>query len=263
MVPLTPDTPLPQPLDDLVEGYVWRGEVDSQSPSSVYRLTADARPPLIVKIQKAGHVESLADEADRLDWLVQTSVAGPERVLFMAEGDREWLVMTVVKGANALAVQAPADTIVAAMAVGLRQVHALDPSSCPFDESLDLKLERARVNVEQGLVDETAFDDMHIGHTARDLLAIALADRPVMEDIVVTHGDACLPNVMMQDERFAGFVDCGRLGRADRYQDLAIACRNIASRLGASWVQPFLDRYGVTAPDHERLAYYRLVDEFF
>ena len=89
-----------------------------------------------------------------------------------------------------------------------------------------------------------------------------LATRPGVEDAVVTHGDACLPNLMLHGDAFAGFVDCGRLGVADRHQDLALACRSIRHNLGEPCVEPFFAAYGL-APDPARLAFYDLLDELF
>ncbi len=86
--------------------------------------------------------------------------------------------------------------------------------------------------------------------------------RPGVEDPVVTHGDACLPNLMLHGDAFAGFVDCGRLGLADRHQDLALACRSIRHNLGEACVGQFLAAYGA-AHDPARLSFYQLLDELF
>lgn len=62
-----------------------------------------------------------------------------------------------------------------------------------------------------GLVDEADFDNERQGKTATDVLADLLSTLPETYDLVVIHGDACLPNFMANGSNFTGFIDCGRL----------------------------------------------------
>jgi aminoglycoside 3'-phosphotransferase-2 len=153
--------------------------------------------------------------------------------------------------------------LVGLLASALRRLHALDAASCPFDGRLDMRIGQARALVTAGLVNERDFDDVRLGRSARDVLDEVIALRPAIEDVVVTHGDACLPNYIVCDGAFAGFVDCGRLGVADHYQDLALACRSIRDNLGEAWEEPFLAAYGVRSPDRARVDYYQLLEEMF
>ena len=113
-----------------------------------------------------------------------------------------------------------------------------------------------------GLIDEEDFDDSRLGRSAEQVFQQMLAERPDHEDLVVTHGDACLPNLLADNGKFSGFVDCGRLGVSDRYQDLALAANSITYNLGEQWVPVFFEAYGVE-PDLQRIAFYQLLDEFF
>jgi aminoglycoside 3'-phosphotransferase-2 len=69
--------------------------------------------------------------------------------------------------------------------------------------------------------------------------------------------------VIFQGLQVTGFVDCGRAGIADRYQDLALASRSIESNLGSRWSEAFFVNYGLPDPDGSKLDFYRLLDEFF
>ena len=95
------------------------------------------------------------------------------------------------------------------------------------------------------------------------MFAELLATRPASEDLVVTHGDASFPNLMLAGQTFAGFIDCGRLGVADRYLDLALAYRSAEANFGAGAGLELLRCYGIDTPDAAKLAFYQLLDEFF
>jgi len=107
------------------------------------------------------------------------------------------------------------------------------------------------------------FDEERLGSTAQELLTELEAWRPVDESRALTHGDPCLPNVLFDKGQFVGFIDCDRVGVADPYQDLALAARSIGSNLGRSWVPVFFRQYGIDNPNERKLAFYRLLDEFF
>ena len=142
---------------------------------------------------------------------------------------------------------------VRALADGLRLLHALDVRACPFDARLAVTMAKARDNALAGRVDESDFDDSRLGRTALDLLGELEATRPDSADLVATHGDYCLPNVILRDGAVAGFIDVGRAGVADRHQDFWCAARSIAYNYGESFV----------APSSARIEFYQLLDEFF
>jgi aminoglycoside 3'-phosphotransferase-2 len=219
---------------------------------------------IFVKVSGLGRTSFLTHEYERLLWLEKMGVAAPRPLGWHMHDDRAWLVTSVAAGANAATSAASPRKKVGQIAAALRTLHGMKARECPFDERLEAKLAAAAGNVNRGDVDEADFDAEFRGSSARELLALAISSRPPgEEDIVVTRGDACMPNIMLDDEQFSAFVDCGRLGRADRYQDLALAARSIKANLGDEFVPAFFEAYGAPSPDERKLQFYRLLDEFF
>lgn len=254
---------LPASLRDALAGYDWDRQTIGASDAGVFRLEAAGQPVLFLKTEEVSPFAELPDEVTRLRWLGSQGIPCPEILRFETHGGHYWLLMTALPGGDLVTQEVPAVGAIAIMAGALRRLHALDIASCPFDHRLDQRISLARRRAEAGEVDEEDFDDERAGRTAESAFEQLLATRPASEDLVVTHGDACMPNYMTADRHFAGFIDCARLGVADRHQDLALACWSITHNLGEAWVEPFLAAYGMPNADAGKLAYYRLLDEFF
>ena len=141
--------------------------------------------------------------------------------------------------------------------------------------TLDGKLGWARRAVEQGLVDMENVEPETFGpggFADPDALLLWLEGHRPTERPVLTHGDLCLPNILTDGRRVTGFVDCGRMGPGDPWQDLAIAWRslrdNFAGCYDARLRRPDYDPDALlrdldVEPDPKRLRYYLLLDELF
>jgi aminoglycoside 3'-phosphotransferase II len=210
---------------------------------------------------KVATTDEVAEEAARLRWFAGR-VPVPNVIAYERVGDDRYLFTQAIDGVAAHAITEQRLDAVRALADGLRLLHALDVGACPFDARLEPVMAKARTNALAGRVDETDFDAARLGRSALDLLRELEATRPASEDLVVTHGDYCLPNVILRNGAVAGFIDVGRAGVADRHQDFACAARSIAYNYGEPFVAPFFEAYGM-APDPARIAFYQLLDEFF
>lgn len=250
-------------LPDWLLRYTRQPVLLGRSSAQVYRLQRPGVATLYLKSAASGAGHALGAEHDRLRWL-RGRVAVPRVVAFQQHAGYELLVTRALAGVDASAVPTSRrKACVVGVASALRELHAQAIHDCPFDLGARRQIEQAHANVAAGCVDETDFDDERRGRRALDLLQDLERDRPENEDRVLTHGDTSLPNLIFDGTRFSGFVDCGRVGVADRYQDLAVAARSIDYNYGSAFVQPFFAAYGLTQPDQAKLAWYRLLDEFF
>lgn len=254
---------IPDAWAERLAGCHIQAQRNGASGAAVLRVERNGGPAGFLKSEPADAFSELPDEVARLRWLKSQGLPAPD-VLDAREHDgRHWLWMTAVPGMDLEAVSALApQQAVTLLADALQQLHQVPITACPFDHRLPHRLAAARARMDAGRVDASDFDAARLGQSPEQLFAELVALTPAQADLVLTHGDACLPNLLAAHGRFSGFIDCARLGVADRHQDLALAARSIASDIGEQWVTPFFERYGIV-PDATRLAFYCLLDEFF
>jgi aminoglycoside 3'-phosphotransferase II len=253
---------LPPVIRTFVEGSECEPVDIGKSNASVSRFITPSRT-LFLKTCPIDQCEEVDAEVERLSWL-KGRMPVPDVVAFAKDERYQYLLVTSLPGQNGVeAGREDPRAVVLGWARARKLLHARSPDGCPFDQSIATQVAKARERVRAGVVDEKDFDEERSGRTAEQLLVELEAWRPSDDARALTHGDPCLPNALFDRGQFVGFADCGRAGMADPYQDLALAARSIASNLGLNWVPVFFEEYGLPMPDERKLAFYRLLDEFF
>lgn len=182
---------------------------------------------------------NMRDEAERMRW-ARRWIAVPEVLDQGSDADHEWLVTAALPGHSAVdgRWRDTPDIAVRAVGAALRALHdALPVDDCPWTWSPASRIANAG---ERGVV------------VPPDLMTSPSDDR-----LVVCHGDACMPNTLLDDDgRPLAHVDLAALGVADRWADIAVASMSTEWNFGPGWEDALIEAYGIT-PDRERLEYYR------
>jgi len=150
------------------------------------------------------------------------------------------------------------NTVIKALADGILQLQSI--KSCPLSNRLDQRLETALHNIKNELVDIDDFDGK--GRTPMELYDYLMKNKP-SEELVLTHGDYCLPNIFINGDKTSGFIDMGRGGIADKYQDIALCYRSLKYNLFGKGDENLLFQYLGITPDWNKIEYYILLDELF
>lgn len=232
-------------------------------------------PKYVLKIQQ--HTPETDNERNMAAWLGD-SIPLPKISEYCVHRNTAYTLMSRVKGqmlCDEEYLNNP-DKLIELVAAGLKILWSVDISKCPYTFSrLDNRLKEAVFNVENNLVDldnvepETFGDNGFSG--PEELIGWLEQNRP-KEDLVLTHGDFCLPNIFTDGSRITGFIDLGKMGPADRWQDIAVAIRSLEHNFSGKYSdgityfdfkpQMLLDKLGIDM-DGTKNRYYRLLDELF
>lgn len=72
--------------------------------------------------------------------------------------------------------------------------------------------------------------------------------------VALLHGDYCLPNILLDDWKFSGFIDLGGSGVGDRHIDIFWGVWTLFFNLKSNaYYERFLDTYGREAVEPEIL----------
>ena len=255
---------VPPAIQKIINNRPYQKSVVGLSASDLY-LFSD----YVLKIETIN--EESQQEYKVMSWL-QGKLPVPNIIETAYSDTHQYLLMSRLNGQMAedkQFLQQP-DVLIKTLAQGLKKLWLLDTQDCPFLCDLDYKLELAQKRIEQGLCD---IEDAETGTYGEEgfadpaALLMWLKDNRPSETLVFSHGDYCFPNIFIENNDISGFIDLGRAGLSDAYQDIALCYRSILHDLPSNksinnYTNLLFDELNLT-PDWDKIRYYILLDELF
>lgn len=199
----------------------------------------------------------------------------PDIICYVVEENKAYTLMNKIKGKMLCSNEylSNPELLIKLAAQGLKQLQSININNCPYKESLlTRRLEIAEYNVNHKLVDINLESFIKNGfNNPAELLDWLKNNRPE-EDLVFSHGDYCLPNIFVENDSISGFIDIGKMGPADKWQDISLALRSLRNNFNGTYTdgkkiydfkdEIFLKEIGIDL-DYQKYHYYLLLDELF
>lgn len=169
--------------------------------------------------------EVLAFESLDADWMLTRRIQGEDCIHSMYIDDPQRLCDTTAQL--------------------LRALHETDFAGCPVPDRAGDYLATARRNYENRHWDESLFPDNWGYASAEEAWQELEKNGHRLESDTLLHGDYCLPNILLNNWEFSGFIDLDAGGVGDRHIDLFWGMWSLQFNLKTDrYCQRFLDVYG-------------------
>ena len=228
---------------------------------------------MVLKIEETS--ASVQNQVEMMRWL-EGKIPVPQVLAHKVENEKSYLLMSRMGGemsCDTYYLEHP-QILLEALACGLKMLWEVDVRDCPRIRDLDAVLEEARVRVKSHLVDMEDAEPETFGEggfeNSEQLLEWLENHCPSFEP-VLSHGDFCLPNIFLENGNVKGFIDLGKTGVGDKWNDIALCYRslkhNFDGTYGGNVYEDFspdmlFEKLGIN-PDWDKIKYYLLLDELF
>ena len=215
---------------------------DSSCSAEARVLFIDRDDGYFLKTAPAG---SLKNEAEMTDYFHAKGLAA--EMLVYKTGEQDWLLTRRVPGEDCTFhsyLEEP-ERLSEILGQRLRMLHELAFDDCPIPDRMVSYWELAERNHRTWNYDTSHFSDDFGYASAEEAWAVIERDGQLLKSDTLIHGDYCLPNIMLDDWRFSGFIDLGNGGVGDRHIDLFWGIWSLGFNLKTDrYGDRFLDAYG-------------------
>ncbi|MCL2855818.1 MAG: aminoglycoside 3'-phosphotransferase [Defluviitaleaceae bacterium] len=177
-------------------------------------------------------------------------------VLQYISSDADWMLTEKIVGDNCIApkyLEQP-KRLCDTLAELLSKLHTMHFADCPIKNHSQLFFESAETSFLAGAYDKLMGKEIWDDAQPREIFEIAKLGRHMLQNDTLLHGDFCLPNVILDNWRFSGYIDLDTAGVGDRHVDIFWALWTLKFNLKTDkYRQRFIDAYGRGKVDDERL----------
>lgn len=127
----------------------------------------------------------------------------------------------------------------------LRKLHDTPFTGCPIQDHTKRYLKKAKENHQADAYDLSLFSDKYLFSSKDEAWTYLEKGRQALKCDTLLHGDYCLPNIMLNNWSFSGFIDLGNGGVGDRHVDIFWGIWTLWFNLKTdAYRERFMDAYG-------------------
>lgn len=140
------------------------------------------------------------------------------------------------------------------IALLLRKLHEMDGKGCPVQDRIRTYTETVKCGFDKRSYEPDLFKGIWQFDSFSDAKRAAKEGLPLLKKEVLLHGDYCLPNIILDNWKFSGYIDLGTGGIGDRHIDIVWGIWTLNYNLGTvRYTDRFIDAYGRDIIEAEKL----------
>lgn len=206
---------------------------------------------------------SLEKEALMTDYLFQNGLSA--KTLCYITGKSDWLVTERIKGEDCTFEKYTKNPqkLCEILAESMLLLHSQNAENCPIADRMKDYQSTVLENYQKGVFDPLGFSKSLEGLDRQRYFEYFCANKSKLESNTLIHGDFCLPNIILDDMKFSGFIDVGNGGVGDLHVDVFWCIWTLKFNLKTDrYTDYFLDAYGRDRIDPERLLLIECAEAF-
>ena len=225
---------------------------DSSCSQQAKTLFIDKDNGYFLKIAPKG---SLEDEALMTEYFHKKGLSA--KVCEYVNGDMDYIITEKISGKDGITQKYLDEPrkLCDIFSKSLRMLHDVDFSDCPRKERTNMMYQDAQRIYKSGKSDAWLLEYADVKNNDADEGYIIMQElMPLSCNDALLHGDYCLPNILLNDFMFSGFIDLGYGGIGDRHYDIFWGIWSLQYNLhNNDFKERFLDGYGRDKIDMDRL----------
>jgi aminoglycoside phosphotransferase len=253
----------PENIMKYIKGRPFEQDKIGMSGSSVYVFD-----DLVLKIEN--DTKQSKEIVNMIKWL-KNKIPVPEVICHEISNNKSFLLMSKIKGKMACDdyYLENSNKLLFQLSKAFKMLWSVDITDCPRIQDIDTKLKEARFRVEKGLVDINSFNVNGFSNPT-ELLIWLENNKPDYEP-VLSHGDLCLPNILIESDEISGFIDLGHSGVSDKWVDISLCYKSLKNNFNGTFggkIYPEFEpnklfEYLHIQPNMKKIKYFILLDELF
>jgi len=185
-------------------------------------------------------------------------------VLHYSSDAYDWLMTEKIKGDDCITEKylAQPERLCDTLAERLALLHNTDFTDCPIPNHSAWLLAGAEQGKQKHMFDR-CIANAYGFKNPEEAWAIVETHGHLLESNTLLHGDYCLPNIILDNWQFSGFIDLDTAGVGDRHVDLFWATWTLFFNLKTDkYRERFIDAYGRTQVDKDLLRVVAAIEVF-